>query len=211
MKKSKVLFVVMLLSGINCTNFLHAQSEESKLVLPKIGLGIHGEQYRITDALDDNYLFAYTTSILMPINLTQHFRIEPEVGLLWLSSSDNDPDTDDDVNLGVTGGLGIFGMWQRDRLNFYAGGRFTLNQGKVEGAYTYNGESGTLKTFGVEFGPVAGFEYFLGKNFSLGGEMGLGYKYSKSNQEIPFPDTDDEETTTSKITFNTGIFVRAYF
>lgn len=203
MKKNKMLFAVILVSGILLTIPLSGQTEKSDLELPVFGIGLHAEQYKISDALS-NYYSAYTSTVLFPLNLTQHFRLEPEIGLLWMND-----DEENETSLGISSGLGIFGMFQREKLNFYAGGRIMFDKSKIGGYYNYNGESIPLKYYSIKVGPAFGFEYFLSNNFSLGGEIGTRYSYSKSRLEDP--DMDDEESTSNKFNFDSGLFLRVFF
>lgn len=202
MKNYKILFAGIFIS---CFFFAHtsfAQSDESNLELPKFGIGLHGEQYKISDAIH-NYYSAYTSTVLFPINITQHFRLEPEIGMFWLHEKD-----EDENNLGVSSGLGIFGMFQRGKVNIYAGGRIIYNKANIQGTYSMNGESSTEKYNSLKVGPSFGFEYFLAKNFCIGGEMGLRYSYSKTLLEI----TDyEEESSSSSINFDSGLYIRLFF
>ncbi len=210
MKNYKILSAGILISFFFFTNTSFAQPDESSLELPVFGIGLHAEQYKISDALD-NFYSAYTSTVLLPINLTQHFRLEPELGLLWMNDKDNDYNT-----LGFSGGLGVFGMFQREKLNIYIGGRFMFDRARIEGSYIINNESATEKYTAIKIGPAFGFEYFLSKNFSIGGEIGLRYSISKSVVEYPEslidpPYIENEETKSEMFNFDSGLFVRIYF
>ena len=204
MKKHKIFIATLLVSGFLFTGISYGQtSDESGLSLATIGIGLHAEQYKISDIFD-SYYSAYTSTVLVPINLTQHFRLEPEIGMMWMKNKD-----DDKGDIGISSGLGIFGMFQRGKVNIYAGGRLLLDKAKVNDDYYYNGDYLPLKYTRFKVGPSFGFEYFLAKNFCIGGEIGVRYAFAKSLIEIP--NADDEEDSATTINFDSGLFIRLFF
>jgi len=204
MKKHKIFIATMLLSSFLFTGISFGQSsDESGLSLPTIGIGLHAEQFKINDLYGDIYL-GYISTILVPINFTQHLRIEPEIGMLWMKDKDADKG-----DAGISSGLGIFGMFQREKVNIYAGGRVILDKAKINNNYYYNGEYAPVKFTKIRVGPVFGFEYFLARNFCIGGEMGVRYSFAKTLVEIP--NTDDVEESSSAINFDSGLYIRLFF
>lgn len=222
MKKITVYFVaaalMLFFSGIR----VQAQDEKTDLDLPVLGIGLHVEQFKANELM-----LSYTSSLLMttftvPINLTDHFRLEPEIGFMvnteFLTSEDEDEDDREYNSSGFYSGLGAYYMFQRERLNFYAGAKFRIKSATMEGHYIINGESAIEKGFSFGLGPVLGFEYFFGNHFSFGGELGLDYDAVKSKTEYSedpynpgYPYYEDEETTSTIVHFNSGLYIRAYF
>jgi len=205
MNKQKVLFALVFLSCLLFSGNSFAQSDESSMVLSSIGVGLHAEQYKIGEVIGADYsIVAYTSTVLVPINCSQHFRIEPEFGILWMHNKE-----EEESNLGVSIGVGMFGMFQREKVNFYGGGRFMFSKANMGGYYYYGGDQLDVRMTIIRVGPAFGFEYFLCSNFSIGGEAGFRYGFSK--MKVAIPNADDEESTTHMLNFDSGLFVRVYF
>jgi len=205
MKIQKMFFALVFICCFLFSGISFAQSDESSVVLRPVGVGLHAEQYKIGEVIGADYsVVAYTSTVLVPINCSQHFRIEPEFGMLWMHNKE-----EEESNLGVSIGVGMFGMFQREKINLYAGGRFMFSKAEMGGFYYYNGDQLDVKTTIIRVGPAFGFEYFLCKNFSVGGEAGFRYVFSKMKVAIPV--YDDVESTTHMINFDSGLFVRVYF
>jgi hypothetical protein len=206
--KNYSLIILMAVFSIFMYTDTRAQSETDNTRMPVFGIGLHVEQFKVLELVGDYAIF--TTKVLLPLNLSQHFRIEPEVGFLWMNNKD-----DELKDLGISSGLGIFGMFQRDKVNFYAGGRVGYNAGSSEGNYMINDETVTQKFITIRVGPTIGFEYFFSRNFSFGGEAGVSYSYVKNKIDYPvipdYPELVDEESTASSLGFESGLFMRAYF
>jgi hypothetical protein len=214
MKKNNLRILVLLSICTIAGASIYAQSSDDALNLRVFGIGLHAEQYKVSNVISSNYYSAYTTTILFPLNLTQHFRLEPEMGVLWMKNKGQDYNGDDeeDTSLGFASGLGLFGMFQKGKVNFYAGLRNRLDIGKMEGMSTYNGEPVIDKYTAIKVGPALGFEYFLIDNFSIGGEFGLPVTFSKTKTEYPdIAQRENEESTNQMFNFDSGLFVRAYF
>jgi hypothetical protein len=213
MKKCNVKILALIAIFLIAGAHTYAQSDDDALNLKVFGIGLHAEQYKISNMLSFNYN-AYTTTVLLPLNITQHFRLEPEIGVLWMKNKGKDYNGDDEeeTSLGFTSGLGLFGMFQKGKVNFYVGLRNRLDIGKMEGMSTYNGEPIIEKYTAIRTGPALGFEYFLINNFSIGGEIGLPFTYSKTKKEYPeIAERDNEESTNQMFNFDSGLFVRVYF
>ena len=213
MKNSNYKILALVAICLTAGAHIYAQSDNDVLDLRVFGIGLHAEQYKITNVINFSYN-AYTTTALFPINITRHFRLEPEIGILWMKDKGQDYNGDDDesTNLGFTSGLGLFGMFQKGKVNFYAGLRNSYGLGKTEGMSTYNGEPVIEKYSAIKSGPALGFEYFLISNFSIGGEIGVPFTFAKTKREYPdIAERDDVESTDYMINFDSGLFVRAYF
>jgi hypothetical protein len=200
-KNLNVLFisVICIFTGI----IVQAQSTDEPLILKKFGVGLHAEQYKISNVLTSSYYSAYTSTFLMPLNLTQHFRIEPEAGVLWMHDKD-----DDATDFGFSLGVGAFGMLQREKVNVYIGGRFILDKATVDGAGIFSGDADSETYRAFKFGPAFGFEYFLSKNFSFGGEIGM--RYTSSKNVVKNPNVDDEISKAEMFNFDSGMYIRVF-
>jgi hypothetical protein len=194
MKKNSAVILSSLILLFVTGQSLFPQTTSEPMKLGLVGVGLHGEQYKISEALS-NYYSAYTSTVLIPINLKQHFRLEPEVGMLWFNSK-----SDNQKSYGTSTGLGAFYMFQRGKVNFYTGLRFMFDQGKVKNYSSTDGESSTDKFTDIKVGPALGFEYFLVNNFSVGGEIGLQYTSSKM-----------ADLKNQMFNFDSGLFMRVYF
>jgi hypothetical protein len=212
MKKINVRIFTLAALCLFTATFVKAQTADEGLKLRVIGIGLHAEQYKIANMLSYNYN-AYTTTVLVPVNIGQHFRLEPELGIIWMKEAPRDDDeAEGNSSFGFTSGLGMFGMFQKGRVNFYAGLRNMLDIGKSEGMSTYNGEPVIEKYTAMKSGPALGFEFFLINNFSIGGEFGIPFTYAVTKREFPeIAGRDDEKNTDYMVNFESGLFVRAYF
>lgn len=219
----KINIYLSALALLISVNFIQAQDKKSDLELPFFGIGLHVEQFKAKDLMFTYSSNLYMTTFTIPINLTDHFRVEPEAGFTINSDlfKRDDPDQDDYEykSSGYCAGLGAYYMFQRGKLNFYTGAKFKLTSATIEGGYgSISGITPVEKNISYGIGPVLGFEYFFGNHFSFGGEVGLNYYRSDSKIEYPedpfnpgFPFDEDEEFQTTNMQFNSGLFIRAYF
>lgn len=181
MKKSILILSVMVCSLITTK----AQTNEN-VQLKKMGIGLHVEQFRLNDFVDQT---TPVNKIVITYNPTQWLRIEPEFGYKDI----NNKQSERKATI-YNFGLGTFAQFQRNKLNFYGGARFEYTSITEEENIKYNSEK-------LAFGPAMGAEYFLGENFSFGGEIGL--TFAKVNTE--------GENILSFTSTNTGLFLRFYF
>jgi hypothetical protein len=112
------------------------------------------------------------------LNISEHFRLEPEIGFASQTSSGIDQKLSASAS-NVELGCGFFYLKKYDSLNLYSGIRLglILSHQKV----TLDGETGKNSKTDVLIGPAIGAEYFFVKRFSLGGEFQFIYtKYGKT-------------------------------
>ena len=192
-------FKLILLGAILCFNFstLFSQTESKSLIKP-FGIGLHIEQFKINDILDLQNTPA--NKIVLSISPSKSFRLEPELGLRFAKSQANSASASS-----VSLGLGAFGMFQRNKLNLYAGVR--LEYATMKSTSTYS--TATNLSNRIMAGPALGAEYYLGENFTFGGEVGL--RYASSTTTIDPKPTGYTDTKSSYFTTDTGLFVRFYF
>lgn len=153
-------------------------------------MGINVKPINFYDAFIE-LMMSPANKIIFTINPTKYFRLEPE----FVYNSFNDKN-EEQIDRSFYWGIGGFGMYQVGKTNFYGGLRF--------GYLTYlndyedysNGEIGTSKTHLMTIGSAFGAEFFLGKHFSIGGEIGFKYSIMKDKNtqvgedDLSFIETD---------------------
>jgi hypothetical protein len=139
MKKLFISLIFML-----SFQFWNAQvSGQNTTNLPKIGIGI--TILNISDIISGGYINNLGNTICIPVNVTDKFRFEPEIGFVSVAG-----------NSYSSFGVGFFGMKNSTDLLLKYGIRAGLNS---ESYYT--------------LAPTLGGEYFLSRQFSLGAEVQL--------------------------------------
>jgi hypothetical protein len=112
-----------------------------------------------------------SSSLFIPMNISKHFRLEPEIGFSSGTSTNHSITA-------VSLACGFFYLKKYDSLNFYGGIRLGLflDHQKV----TLDGLPGnTAKSSQTDIliGPAIGAEYLFAKRFSLGGEFQFNYSH----------------------------------
>lgn len=144
MKKIILLFSLLLIgSQIVC-----AQSDE--LQLRKAGIGLSIATFNFFEMYEYDYI-TDLNKLTVPVNLSQHFRIEPEVSAAYSSRYDE---------FYVYGGVGVFYQKQKQDFNIYTGPRLGLGYNDYEELQTH-------------IAPVFGAEYYFSDRFCVGGELQL--------------------------------------
>jgi hypothetical protein len=198
MKISKLVF----LGALICfSSNLFSQTESSSLI-KTFGIGLHIEQFKLSDVGDLN--IAPANKIIFAISPSHSFRLEPEFGFKFGKNK-----TSDIKNSSIYLGMGALGMIQRNKLNIYGGLRFEYAIIKDGNSYTYNGTTTTSTTNRVTIGPAMGCEYYLGDNFAFGGEIALKYASLKTSIDPNPANTKEQES--NYFTTDTGLFIRFYF
>jgi hypothetical protein len=144
--------------------------------------------------------------IILTINPTRKFRIEPEIG--FRSGKEKKPDL---KNSTVSFGLGVFGLAQRNKLIVYGGLRFEYGVISQEEESYYAGYSTivTNKFKRTMIGPAMGGEYFFAENFSIAGEVSIMIVSLKESIEPNYyNEPEDKSNYTSTCS---GLFFRFYF
>ena len=200
MKKTIIILSVLIFTSFT---IIKAQQEE-KTQLKLVGFGLHIEQFKLNDITDLSS--APVNKLIVTINPTQNFRIEPEFGFKF-GTNDKTKLKSSTINFGV----GAFGQIQRGKLNIYGGLRFEYGLMSIEDN-NYNGMTQTKETDKLNrfmFGPALGGEYFLGDNFSIGGEISV--LYVTINKAIDPKPTGYEDSKSNYTSTNSGLFLRFYF
>lgn len=165
-------------------NSSKAKEEESKWKIPVFGLGLNvfeRENFNTTEqsyiALSEEFV-PLGHSILMTINTSKNFRLEPEYGKSSVTTTNDDNVTTDASLQGI--GIGLFPMYQTGKTNIYLGSRFTYH------SYMFQQTSSDDKVLakqllnGFSFNPTFGSEYSIAKHFSLGAEISISYYWKIS-------------------------------
>jgi hypothetical protein len=204
MKISKVLlFGVVACFGITQ---LFGQTAASTSAIKSFGIGLHVEQFKYNDVSDFNS--APANKIVLTFNPSSSFRIEPEVGF---RSGKNT--TSNLKNSSINLGLGLFSMSLHNKLNFYYGLRLEYANIQYEDHDSefsgYGTKTISHATNRFSIGPAIGCEYFLGDNFTFGGEVAIKYASLETTES---PKASNYKAVDSNyFTTDAGLFVRFYF
>ncbi|MGE5356927.1 MAG: outer membrane beta-barrel protein [Deltaproteobacteria bacterium] len=183
---------IFLVGALLCFNMSTLLSQTDNVSQIKaFGIGLHLEQFKSSDLFNGfEGMGAFSgNKIIMVFSPSKSFRIEPEIGFTTISI-----DEEDEKFKFINLGLGVLGMVQHNKLNIYGGLR-------AEYGLTKFGSDSDDKFSNFSISPTLGTEYYLGENFSFGGEFAL--KYSSTEQ---FEDSKIKFFSTS-----TGLFIRFYF
>lgn len=197
MKKTFLLMAAIFLAVTVFRTYAQEEPTEMKV----FGLGLHFEQFTLSDLMD--YSAFPANKILFTITPIKNFRIEPELGFSYYNDKD-----DDLTDQGFYYGAGVFGMYQKGKVNFYGGLRFEFASITSEYmSYNYPYETKEETKYNIfSIGPAIGAEFLFGKHFSIGGEIGL--KNSSGTMENS---EDSEESKYSTFRTDTGVLLRFYF
>lgn len=176
----------------------YGQNAENPVELKKFGMGLHVEQFKLSDVNSD-FRTAPTNKIVFTITPSNNFRIEPEIGFGIIN--------DDLKDRSISIGMGGFGMFQKGKTNFYYG--LKLEYAYITSEFTdWNiGDNLTEKINRFSIGPAMGAEFFLGDHFSIGGEFGISYMNLKIEDNL----YGDRVKKASHITTDSGVLIRFYF
>lgn len=150
-------------------------------------------------------------TILVPIDITSRFRIEPEVGYYRNSTSNErvgtpaQTSTNSSAHLHV--GAGAFGLASTERFTIYYGARVAYL--RTTQSIVNPGFSSTFSAPGFFVAPALGGEYFLWDRFSLGAEVQVRYTSSKMTGDGVL--TSSGTTTSTTTSTHGAIVVRFYF
>ncbi|MHA2032646.1 MAG: hypothetical protein ACW99Q_25020 [Candidatus Kariarchaeaceae archaeon] len=138
--KKEIIWILLIGFFIMAIDVQDTYCQEDEPNSGKIGVGI--SFFNLVDFLLFIDEIAYTNSIYFPINISDRFRIEPEIGVLSSGS---------DVLYSL--GLGVFGLSGTNDISWYYGMRI-----------------GTWNAHFIKIAPTLGGEYYLSRRFSLGAE-----------------------------------------
>lgn len=183
----------LLLTAVFVLNFgpLHGQSDSAKSDT-RLGIGISAASDVALGSSELLFVPLSLANIYIPIHVSSHFRLEPEIGLLRSTFSSNGF-KGSATNIRI--GLGIFAQSPKEKMNFYYG----LRAGVIQLFESSGGNDDSTTDFYI--GPACGGEYFMNTNASLGGEVQLNYIAFDQNGNSSY----------AVLTTRTQIFLRWYF
>jgi hypothetical protein len=151
--------------------------------------------------------------ILIPIQVTDGFRLEPEIDFFRSSVKELGPGASDDeasvnsVN-GVEVGIGVFPQTRQENFRLYYGVRVGYTKVVQEDPLFRDTRTLTLDGFFVS--PAVGGEYLFSDRFSLGAEVQLRHTSVKGDNVVegitlpdgsPASDTIERSTTATRVLF----------
>jgi len=160
-------------------------------LIKSFGIGLHLEQFKSNDlfSLFEEMGAFSGNKIILVFSPSNSFRIEPEIGFMTVSVKSEDEKIKF-INLG----LGVLGMMQHNRLNIYGGLRGEYGISKY-------GSDSSDKNNTFSISPTIGAEYYLGDNFTFGGEFAIKYFSTKQFEDYKI----------NLFSTATGLFIRFYF
>ncbi|PKP37158.1 MAG: hypothetical protein CVT98_06470 [Bacteroidetes bacterium HGW-Bacteroidetes-15] len=192
-----IILAVFYLGNIS----VYSQNSETPPEIKVFGLGLHIEQFRLSD-LNTNTSVAPVNKLIFTVTSKNRFRYEPEIGFSFQRDKDNDLSSKT-----IHIGLGVYGMTQKGRTNIYGGVKFEYANISSDYIDWFSDEKETMKVDRFSIGPTIGAEYFLGDHFSIGGEISLIYRDLKTkNSQYSF-----EIEKSDYISIETGLLLRFYF
>lgn len=126
--------------------------------------------------------------LYVPIDISKSFRLEPSVRYASSEQDDNYRSRAETKELEI--GVGVFGLKQiTEAARLYYGARLGYLDRQDDSSYMGNSATTTQENDqdGYRAGPAIGFEYLIGKHFSVGGEA-----------SYTFVDLDGENVTRTR-------------
>lgn len=187
----------------------------------RVGLGVSvadSDELYIA-AGEDSLKPMFVPALLIPIDLTPRFRIEPEVSVLRIDSttSTNAPGSgsllnQERIQTMLHLGAGVFGRTTSDRFGAYYGARFAYLRYSASSDSQFSPSRTTPGSPGLLFAPAVGGEYFLGDRFSLGAELQVRFVRWDDQQVEGRPGPTVTTTNSGNSIATRGAFtVRFYF
>ncbi len=187
-----------LLAGGLFLSFFVLQASAQSGSRSGIGIGIGNAPAGSFNIAIDTSPFA---SIYFPQYLSPDFRVEPELGVLRVSESDNNGTV---VATVVQFGIGLFRVTRiSEQARLYAGMRAGLFYYRVKIEDDFNSDSAVSSEYDLYLGPAIGGEHFFGDHFSLGAEARLLASFLALS--------GDSESKESVLSTGGVFFVRWYF
>jgi hypothetical protein len=134
MKSNSIFFLfIFLLQSIFVfsqeTPTTPSPSSPIKLKQPVFGVGL-----KTLNLLSEIQMSPYLTPgnrIIITINPVKHFRIQPEIGY-FTSKTFSEALNEDLKRSSIAVGIGLFGVWSKDQMNFYAGLKYVSTKNSIE-------------------------------------------------------------------------------
>jgi hypothetical protein len=187
---------------------------------PRVGVGVSVSNASPSTSLPagEEPVSLPTPSLLIPIDVSETFRIEPVLGYSRLTTSREIDAPDDDLNeetsttlTSLRIGVGAFAKASRGNdTNLYFGGRVGYNRVSYNRVRQRNDDDyeESSNPSGFFIGPTVGGSYFFSDFFSIGGEVEARY-FNIGTTEEEDDVTVSEDVTT--ITLRPSLVMRFYF
>jgi hypothetical protein len=177
-----------------------------------IGVTLAPAALVLSGGTQSSYLPIGLGNVYFPILIGRGLKLEAEVGVLHASSEISGSGFSSSAKgTSLRLGMGAFKVMPLDggATLVYVGPRVGIISTSTTTTYTTSPESTTKETDWV-FGLAVGGEHFLGRHFSLGGE--LQANYVSFGQPTHEPSSGPGPTTSQSLISSAGLlFVRAYF
>ncbi|NOY05521.1 MAG: PorT family protein [Chlorobi bacterium] len=204
MKKAFVLFSLLCLYssfpalGQDAPKSSPWEQDTTKEITTHIGLGVSFSPLSLFPSGSNIIsLNKYPTpAFYIPMKVGESFKIEP---MIWYTNVSKDKDYKVSTTMWAFGAgfLYLFPANKEDnKVEFSVGTRFAVNMVNETrtGSYQDSDDSYTVISMGI----VNGAEYYLTRQFSLGGELMLFYQ-------------KNDDTSISLVSFGTAFFIRWFF
>jgi hypothetical protein len=202
------VMAVVLASLLGSPTALGAEPDES---IPTVGVGVG---VSLGNAFSGGSPFTSPVAVYVPINISEHFRLEPSFGYWYVGKGTSTTILNGSASQGgydVDVGLGAFYVFRPVHpFAVYLGGRLGLN-------FSGNSEqplSGVItETSELDFyvSPTLGLEWSIVRAFSVGGEAQAAFRWYGD----PTVSVGGASTSVSRSKFGTGfaaiLFMRLYF
>lgn len=172
----------------------------------KFGLGV--KTFNLTNELIESPIIMPGNKIILTINPHKNIRLQPEAGYVR-GKEKNANYKDGLITKAFSAGCGVFGLWQKEKTNLYAGLKYIYSNNEDE-YLSYTGtnylmyrSSSNTNAYGV----VLGGEYMFAKHFSFGCEA--GFLRCTSTATDTYPGSSAQEV--SFLLTDTNLLVRFYF
>jgi len=171
----------------------------------KIRIGIGVQLLPPSEILDgDDGIFSLPIgySIIQFTILTESIKIEPTFGIIRFQEERTGDFAFEVTNSQLRLGVGVYRINRRKNTYLYLGGHLGIIRHSESSKF--NGDSNEEKLTDLTLGPVAGVEYLLNGDFSIGGEA--QFKYTSIGQREGVTDRSENIIST-----NTSVSFRWYF
>ncbi len=216
--KTKIIILVMHFIALTNINAQDTTGVPSKS-LPKnqkdrvFGIGL--KTFNLINDLQEINSVLPGNRIVLTFNVTPNFRVQPEIGYNRIKEYSDVLD-EDLASSNKTLGIGIYGMWKKEKTNLYAGLKYVFSNNHIEDIqsnynpnppYGLQYEKMETTVSNNSFGLVFGGEYFLSNHFSVGTEVGL----LSTERKVEIIDSSQDPAESNSMNSETNILLRFYF
>ena len=201
----------MLVTLMTFSGFAQASDNEEAepdSVSVGLGFGVIGPSMGV---LGRSSFFFSSPGVNVPIQLSEHFRLEPGLSFSWSQSEDEHSDSasgTDSSGYSLSAGLGAYYTGSHRPVSIFVGPRVSYGSG----FYQFDGSDGfETKSGSVTVDGVFGLEFWAAPSIAFGGETYLGYGYSWTEwgtMGAPLSGSELTGSTNHRVSAGGGIFLR---